>query len=373
MNNTCAAPWSNLHISLRGDFKPCCGGKGEFGNIRDDAWTYTDGTNNKLKTLKQSLIDNVDHPFCNNCYEKGWYDEFFANTKVDDVNKFELKSVDVRWGTTCQLSCTYCDETNSSTWQKLKSNRIIPIQSSRTFKNKVDDLISFINQNKDTIIRVNLAGGEPLLLKENVEFLKVLPPHIRIEVITNLNVELDSNPVYQQLLKKDWVSWNVSMENIGQRFEFVRRGASWELQVNNLHKLEQDSKGTNSSINIHSLYHIYSALNLLEMFEFVEQFEHLNLDWVQQELTKPSVLNIFNYPVEYKQLAIKEIDLCAELFPNNHVSNSALQTIKNKLRNSITDVPGIVQRCINFHQQQESQYLNNQFNFLELWPQFNIK
>ena len=203
--------------------------------------------------------------------------------------------------------------------------------------------------------------------------MKVLPPHIRIEVITNLNVELDSNPVYQQLLKKDWVSWNVSMENIGQRFEFVRRGANWDLQVANLHQIEKELEGTKGGVNIHALYHVYSALNLVEMFKFVEQFNDINLDWVQQELTTPSVLNIFNYPTEYKQLAIKEIDLCSELFPHNHVSIGALQAIKNKLINSTTNVPEIVQKCIRFHQNRESRYFNNRFDFLELWPQFNIK
>ena len=372
MNNTCAAPWSNLHISLRGDFKPCCGGNGEFGNIRDDTWTYLNGKNTKLKTLKQSLIDQVPHSFCNGCYEYNWYDEFLGNTEVNNVDQFELKSVDVRWGTTCQLSCTYCDETNSSTWQKLKSNRIIPIQSSRTYKNKVDELLSFIDKNKDTIVRINLAGGEPLLLKENIELLEILPPTTRIDVITNLNVELDHNPVYKKLLKKDWVSWHVSMDNVGKRFEFVRRGANWDLQVANLHQIEKELEGSTGGVNIHALYHVYSALNLVEMFEFIKQYKRINIDWIAG-LTKPSVLNIFNYPVEYKQLAIKEIDLCAELFPNNHVSNNALQTIKNKLVDSSTDVPGIVQRCINFHQQQESHYFENQFNFLELWPQYNIK
>lgn len=371
MNHPCSAPWTNLHISLKGELKPCCGGKGDFGSINSDQWTYPTGNNPQLQKLKQSIADNKEHPFCNNCYEKGWYDEFLSVPKFNDANDFTLKSVDARWGTTCQLSCTYCDEFNSSTWQKLKSNRIIPIKSSRTYKDKVDVLLSFIDQHKDSIVRVNLAGGEPLLLKENVDFLKILPENIRIEVITNLNVDLDTNPVYKSLLTKEWVSWNVSMENVGQRFEFVRRGAIWDLQVANLHQLEKDFKDTNSGINIHSLYHIYSALNLTEMFEFAKQFNNINLDWVAG-LTNPSALNIFNYPKKYKDLAINEIDRCTELYHHFHISINALQTIKNKLIASTTEVPNIVQKCVSFHQQRESQYFNNRFNFLELWPQYTI-
>ena len=368
----CPAPWVNLHISTDGEFKPCCGGNGSFGSVHDEKWEYITTNNAKLNTLKKDLLSNTENSYCNkNCLERNWYKEFLnKDIIIKDETDFQLKSIDVRWGNTCQLSCTYCGPHNSSSWGNIISKfKNEPPESSRNYKTKLNDLMDFFEKNKESIIRINLVGGEPLLLKENVELLDVIPSNARVEIITNLGVDLRSNNIYKKLLSKQ-VSWHVSMETVGQRFEFVRRGASWETQVANLHLLENDVKGSKSNINFHGLYHVYSALNLVEMFEFANQFENIGLDWFPL-LYRPLELNFFNYPRRLKDMAIKEIDTCVEKFPHRTNSISQLQQFKDQLQSGTED-PDVVQKCIEFHRMQGLRFFNSQPDFLDLWPQYNL-
>lgn len=381
--NFCIAPWVNLHINQKGMLKPCCGGNSDvlnFGHIQNDDWSYIDGTNRALESLKQSLLDGEQPAYCRGCFEKGWYDEFRQDEIIiDNVNEFVLKSFDVRWGTTCQLSCTYCDHGNSTTWANLehKKNKIIPIHPPRTYRDKVSPLMNFIKQNSSRIKRVSLLGGEPLLLKESIDLLDILSPDTVIEIITNLNVNLESNEIYQKLVKRKKVIWYVSMETVGKRFEFVRRGADWDIQVQNLRKLVEDTRSSDSVITMQSQYCVYNALNLTELHDFADTLGSVSVNW-NNSFSHPKELDFFKFPIKYKEVALKQVDDCInkyKLIPSKmaHVTVMNLTNLKTKLEQTMTQVnESAVEECVEFHRTQERDYFDNRFDFLELWPQFKI-
>ena len=380
----CIAPWVNLHINQRGMLKPCCGGRSEilnFGTLQDDDWSYINGTNKSLHNLKQTLLSGEQPEYCKGCFEKGWYDEFHSDeTIIENINDFVLKSMDIRWGTTCQLSCTYCDQGNSTTWANLihKKNKTVFVQPARAYRDKVSPLLEFIEKNSKQIKRISLLGGEPLLLKETIYLLEILSPDTIIEIITNLNVNLETNEIYQQLIQRKKVNWYVSMENVGQRFEFVRRGAEWQQQVHNLKKLESDVSGTDSVVSLQSQYCVYNALNLEELYEFVDSFETLSIVW-NLSFNYPHELDFFKFPNSFKELAITQVDKCIDRYKSNMTNRAigltnSLNNIRNKLEKSLDNCDPIsVEKCIKFHKTQENSYFENRFDFLTLWPQFYVQ
>jgi organic radical activating enzyme len=137
--------------------------------------------------------------------------------------------VDVRWNTTCNLSCNYCGESCSSKWAGIKG---IPFKSGA--RPYYDDVCDFIEQHHEHIHEVALVGGEPLLLPENNRLLDVIPKDAIVTLITNLNVDLDSNKIFQKLTTRNKVGWSMSFDNTGERVEYVRHGASWDLIKENL-------------------------------------------------------------------------------------------------------------------------------------------
>lgn len=356
----CIAPWVNVHIHQSGGIRPCCFGD-DFGKIQSDDWSYIDGTNENLAQLKESLLNNEKTQYCKNCFEKPWYDEFHnENVVIDNINDFVLKGMDIRWGTTCQLSCMYCDSHSSTTWASIhtKLKHFIPIQNGRAYRNKTDHLFEFISKHAKSLKRVSLLGGEPLLLKENIQLLDILEDHTQIDIFTNLNIDLD-NEIFNKLINRPNVNWRVSMENVGKRFEFVRRGSNWDVQEKNLRYLDS----LNKKFTIHSQYCVYSALNIAEMYDFANTIPNASIDW-NLNYTKPEAMNFFNMPPHFKNLALLELD---------KVQSKCVQydEIKQKLLNTMGSFEvDAVQKCINFHEDYESLYFENKLSFTNLWPQY---
>jgi len=354
----CLAPWVNIHIDNTSNIKPCCSWKDSFQSIEN----YTSGTDPKLIKLKQQLLDNLPPPTCQKCTELDWYSQYKqSNITINDLNDFSIESVDVRWGSTCQLSCMYCSEQFSSTWSNIvRKQKNIPIKNYRLEEtNTVFDFFS-----KNSIKRVSMLGGEPLLLKENLRLLDIISDDTSIEIFTNLNIDVSTNELYQRLIKRSNVNWYVSMENIKYKFEFVRRGAVWEQQVTNLDHLISTHP---QSISLQSQYCVYSAFDLVDLYQFGSD-RNLHVNLVCGNFNIPE-LDIFSYPQDFKMLALQEVEKCIQLFPD---SEFKLAPVKQKLLNDMdTVIPNIVESCIEWHRDRETKFFNNRFEFSKLWTQFD--
>jgi len=359
----CIAPWVNIHINQQNQVKPCCGGQGHFESVE----SYVNGTDSQLITLKQQLVSGEQPAFCVGCCEKEWYSEFLNQELiVKNINDFSIKSIDARWGITCQLSCIYCDAGSSSTWSQLKS-KIIPIQSTRMYNDHINKIFELIDANRAQVQRVSMLGGEPLLLKENLRLLDTIHQDTSIEIFTNLNVDIENNEIYQRLISRSNVNWYVSMETIEQRFEFVRRGADWDRQVKNLQHLSQTCP---KSISLQSQYCVYNALRLIELYDFANSFNNISVN-LTSGVTHPRVLNFFLYPESFKRSALDQIAQCITKYPN---STSHLVSIQHQLENTLqTGQSNIIQECVAWHQVLENKYFKDRFNFLELWPEYLVK
>jgi MoaA/NifB/PqqE/SkfB family radical SAM enzyme len=352
----CLGPWVNIHVNHLLEIKPCCSWPSNFQSIEN----YLSGNDFKLTELKQQLVDHQLPQPCIGCSERDWYSEF----EYPEAGEFSIKSVDVRWASTCQLNCVYCNAGQSSSWSQLISReKVIPIAPSRI--RDVESVFDLFAKSK--ISRVSMLGGEPLLIKENIRLLDTIDKDTGIEIFTNLNVDLESNKIYQQLINRPNVNWYVSMETIGTKFEFVRRNAVWKKQVQNLEKL---IKTKPKSISLQSQYCVYSAFDLIDLYEFASRFDRLHVNMIGENF-HPKVLDVFSYPQKFKQLALEELNRCMKLFPN---SIHALLPINEKLLSEMDVViPNIVEDCVLWHNSQETKFFNNQFNFTELWTQFDEK
>ena len=172
-NFYCAAPWRGLHINPRGDVKTCCAGNPNMlGNLNSQGIEQILNSK-KMAEIRTSLAQGQAHSYCSNCVqaerfgadgERQWHNRVnpdFDYATAGDQYHYPV-IVDVRWNTTCNFSCNYCDPSASSKWAQLKQ---VPFKSgSRPYYEQVCD---FIEQHYKHIHEVALVGGEPLLLPEN--------------------------------------------------------------------------------------------------------------------------------------------------------------------------------------------------------------
>ena len=337
-NFFCAAPWRGLHINPRGDVKTCCAGNpnllGNLNSQRIDE--ILNGT--IMADVRESIAQGKPHDYCSNCVkaerfgadsERQWHNNVNPNfdyATAGDQYHYPV-IVDVRWNTTCNLSCNYCDPSASSKWAALKQ---VPFKSgSRPYYEQVCD---FIEQHHAHIHEVALVGGEPLLLPENERLLDVIPESAIVTLITNMNVDLEKNKIFKKLAQRKRVGWSMSFDNVGERFEYVRYGGSWTMLQNNLAIVKDLMKNNGHWGGIHAVYNIYNATRLRELKEFARDTD-TSILW--QNLFQPKHLDPFLHGAGVAKLAADEIQY---LYANNLVTESeqvffdqALKTYNERL------------------------------------------
>jgi MoaA/NifB/PqqE/SkfB family radical SAM enzyme len=280
----------------------------------------------------------------------------------DPANYFKLEHIVVNWSNLCNLTCTYCNPETSTAWQSVKK---IPINH---VKNEHPDLIELAQEHGHTVVGLTLGGGEPLLQKGLLNFLRCLNPNqVRVLVTTNLSVDLTNNAIYNELRTWPTVDWQISFDNADQeKFEYVRDRANWTTFVNNMRLMKQHHQ----RVIAHPAYSIYCAMDLIEYYDFCVR-EGLDIFWC--ELTHPWDLDIRRYPMTLRQQAIAEIDRVINKYSNH--KNLAIDTLERYrmtlLDNSYLIEPTYQVDAPGVHQRIEAE-LNKSITFSQLWPAFDL-
>ncbi len=368
--NFCYAPWTNIHIATNGGFKTCCAGSEEIGNLKiipiKDLLT-----NRKLLEIKNSIVNNRDHNNCKTCVniektvsrsERHWYHDIAQNQELvlSDLDEHRLQNLDIRWSNTCNLSCVYCDSFASSQWSSLTKEK----QDRLDYTNTLEDILSFIKTNKESIKQIALLGGEPLLQKENNFLLDVIEDDVCVYVITNLSVPLENNKIFQKIITKKNVVWDISFETVEEKFEYVRHGANWKLLIKNIDYLKYCTKDKpGHGIGITSQYTIYNALELSSLYEKFQEYQFPLMRW--NELFSPEELRVSNLPQKFIDSAIIELEKC---------SPQSGDTFLQEMSTSLKQVNSTTENCnylYKWHKLQEENYWPTfQLQFENLWPYY---
>ena len=365
----CSVPWTSLNIDQTGRVFPCMLSDFELGNIKNNSiQDVLSGSG--LAELKTSMQQGVWHKACDWCHRQEKITGMSARLQrrtepavLDQINQdtdyFHLQDLVINWSNLCNLTCTYCNADTSTAWQ---SAMRIPI---RLVNNQHDSIVELARTQGHNIRGLTLGGGEPLLQKNLPDFLEYLDStQTRALITTNLSVDLKSNPVYQIL--RDWpqVEWQISFDNASaQKFEFVRRGASWQQFLDNIETLKQDGQ----LVKAHPAYSIYCAYDLKELYQFVSQHD-IDLFWC--ELNYPWDLDVRRLGPRMRALAVDEID--SIVIQYGHSRGLATDTLQ-QYRATLLDPGYLVSpeyTCdpLAFHEKL-CQHIPYDHNFEEIWPE----
>jgi len=369
--NFCKSPWASIFVETDGRVKSCCPGDFYWGDLNHNSLEEILNSATVLE-IKQGIINDEPVEYCKNCRQ----DEKFTGTSQrfyydymelpDDIlnstTALELKNIDIRWNPLCNMACVYCRPDNSTLWQQYMK---IPISSlDRTY---YKDLLQLVSTHTETIDSVFLLGGEPLIQNQNIELLKTLNDNCEIQVVTNLKANLEKNLVFNELKRKQNVEWNLSFENVGERFEYVRKGGNWQQQIKNIEILKSIPA---HKVTLLGVYCVHSALNLRELYEFAHSAD---IDIHLQQLYNPTCLNILNFSKEIRQKAIDEIDAVLNLpYFNNFMEKNQifLNTMRQMLIDKSDEQPTVHKEFCNWIDQFESMAKPHK-TFDELWPELN--
>jgi radical SAM protein with 4Fe4S-binding SPASM domain len=217
----CAVPWNQFKVFTSGEVGTCVNGQETLGNIHYNSIEEILSSPNLAK-IKNNLKQNLDDSNCSKCksleynedisykFLRDLYNPMFVKSTVDydDDMDFVLNGVDLHWGSTCNLKCITCwGRQSSAIAQELNQ----PIRN--VTAESANKLIDFIVKNQYTLKEVYLSGGEPTLIKHNLNLLKQLRKDLDFTIRINTNMTFNSdNTIIEELKKFPKVLFTISAD-----------------------------------------------------------------------------------------------------------------------------------------------------------------
>jgi MoaA/NifB/PqqE/SkfB family radical SAM enzyme len=352
----CTLAWNQIHVTPIGVVKPCCIFDGPLLNedkksirINDDKieaiWNSSAFKELRLKMLRGEEIHE-----CKKCYEEEKVSNLSDRTRalesyghlkeiIDasflDGNVSVLPNIlNLKIGNKCNLKCRMCQPLDSAMVDEEFSQiskldpRFRSFDNANAFDyNYEDSPISIAGDwihnelAKNNILRLlsntdllSLAGGETTFTQEAIDILKFCVENnlaSKMKIIMSSNLTRISDDLIDLMSK--FKSFNViaSIDGVGNLAEYIRYPTKWNIVKNNFIKL------VNSPSNIIPIVaptvQIYNILNLVEIFDFIEEIPSnklINSKHLPCHLTllfDPQHLSIRHLPKKIKDLSLDRL------------------------------------------------------------------
>jgi len=339
----CPLPWSGFIMYPDGNVKNCVLSLENIGNINNDSIEdILNGTKNK--EIKSCMNAHKKHGACTGCHklEQGttnfnvrsdryYYLKALSSVPYTayDTMDTNLATVDMRWRNTCNLACVYCDSTLSSTWAK-ELNETIEVDEQQLAQTK-----EYVLKNAPNLKNVYLAGGEPLLMKENSELLDRLDPSCTVRINTNLsNIK---GPVFKRASKFRDVHWTISVETMGAEFEYIRYGAKWNTFTSNLAAItELDHK-----ISFNMLWLVLNPYTVFDTVDYFSQLGYQENSFVIGPITKPLEFDVRNLNDSILNDLYQKLDKRIQSTDSRYLLNNSYINMKKHLQLPFTKQPNL--------------------------------
>lgn len=361
----CPLPWISMETTPMGGCRPCCLAKEEvFGidlreNTMEEAYkSYY------MKDLRQQFLNGEKPQTCSRCWEEEAAGKMSKrmNTQVrlkhlmdkvdyENTEPDQLWFLDLKLGNVCNLKCRICGSWSSSKWAQEEMRRDGGGKEHLAYTHlkkgawpKDNDQFWYnLYHLMGNVQYMEFTGGEPFMIEEHLKLLDhcVSTGHAaNIELHYNTNGTQDVPWWRLRHFKKVEVAF--SIDNVGERFEYERYGASWE-DVDNKNILKKDMGNEPDSqwagmikakfprqlcftINIQNVYY----LDQLLLWAKTKEFDSIHWNYLHD----PWHMNVQYMTPECKEFVLAAIE-------NNHKIVLPEYTKEwNELKRYIENGPG---------------------------------
>jgi MoaA/NifB/PqqE/SkfB family radical SAM enzyme len=347
-------PFTGLATREDGAVKVCCR-SAPIGFIQDN--TLEEIWNNETMQLVRKQVLCGERPeVCKPCFDledqgveslrqrhtAGIIPEARINlypTAVDTMREdytmpFEIPTMEIKLNNLCNLKCRMCNPTDSTSWNDW--DQVEEFYDKE--KNYISENVRKLNLIKKPYLdkfednpnwwtsfekllphfrRVEFAGGEPLMDPQHYRILDMLKPYgknIEIKYATNgttLGIK-GGRTIHEYWPYFKSVAVNVSIDGIGDVYEYIRGNGSWKDVVKNIQEIQK----------IDHVSRVVGAVavqvsNVLILDKMIEYFlDDLGIVFYTNMVNYPNVLSPQVLPPYLKALAIQRLDFVKERVPN---------------------------------------------------------
>jgi len=312
-DNFCIMPFVHAFVTPN-TISPCCAYTSSIKlNSKEQYWN-----SDQLKNIQKNMLDNIRDDGCGICWKKE--DRGYSSlrqhsnqiySKHMDVTPDKIADqpyyIDLRLGNLCNLKCRMCisewssqiageilDNPNED-WIDTPTQKVIELD---------DDTWSTLHKWIPYVKRVFMTGGEPTIIKRNLDYIKEIKDIGRskeVELIFTTN----ATNINQQFIEigKHFksVSFNVSIDAVGELARYIRYPSNWDTIEKNLKNIEH-------GISLNTTIQWLNMTRLNEIFDYLEncgiKFGGI---WFQL-VTDPEYLDPIYAPKFMKEKCIGDID-----------------------------------------------------------------
>lgn len=185
------------------------------------------------------------------------------------------RSIEIRFGNECNLTCRHCGPAFSSRWDALE--RLDPtiirdglgrdkephtyITTPGYYQDILENIVPHLSE-------IMFSGGETLYQKEHYEFIDSIPDEhssrIDLFYVTNGTVtKLKNYDAIKMWKKFRKITVVISTDGVGEQYEYFRHGADWATVENNIRIFKEEGYEVDTTITC-SAYQMFYITNTLD-------------------------------------------------------------------------------------------------------------
>ena len=327
MDKKCILPWMHLQVDSDGSARPCCNASKTLeplGNILQESPVVI-WNNEKYQTLRQQMIDGNEPVDCKPCYDSerlGLYSKrqrenedwkHLSHLMESSTAEFKIRHLDVRFDNVCNFKCRYCSPWLSHSWYNDYKKLGLSVRTEQAINVNGSQLFDII---KDTVVddleSIFFCGGEPLLMDQHLEMLKLLDEkkkyNTKLLYISNLSRLHYKGTDYIEVWQKfNDVNVHFSIDAIGPKLEYIRCGANWENIEENLKRVFslKDKLKPKMSITVS----MFNATEVINTVEYIVGKGYADYSDIALHVVKmPQIYSCQILPAEIKQQVTKDVN-----------------------------------------------------------------
>ena len=319
----CDLPWKHISVHPHGVCSVCCvsnhlHGQSAASRILPDGGyekiNISEGipaiiNSDSFKEIRRQMVNGEVPIACKTCHDvelaggksKRQKDSHYntdvdKSTKPDGTIKIDLRNIEIRLGNYCNLKCRSCNAESSTSW----INDFMKLKDEVNFPSNYDELQtmdytnydwvedeSFYNaliEHSPRIDQLHISGGEPFLVPKHFGLLDKLiesgmAKDLKIFYITNANYNFEKiKPALEKLKHFGFVGISISVDDYGDRNDYIRKNANFKLTIDNIKKFITQYDGHNFYYTITQTLSSYNFLYMEELTQYLVKRGMFKLD-----------------------------------------------------------------------------------------------
>ena len=409
----CMHPFTGLATREDGAIQVCCRSH-PIGNIQDNTLEEIWNGDN-MKRIRKQVLGGYRPAECEPCFrleDQGveslrqrhisgnipearikLYPRAVESMNSDFTMPFEIPTMELKLNNLCNLKCRMCHPGDSTSWNDWSEIKDFYKGEGQVIFNLVEEhnlerkplLDKFednpnwwtsLEKNLPYFRRVEFAGGEPLMDPQHYRILDMLKPYghqIEIKYATNgttLGIS-KGRTIHDYWPHFRSVAVNVSLDGIGDVYNYIRGNSDWEAVVSNIKEIQ---KIPNVSRIVGAV--AVQASNVLILGDMIEHFlDELGIVFYTNMVNYPNVLSAQVVPQALKQQAIGrmlEVQNRLEDFKLVKAHPMLLELTKGQILGVINylsaeDRSNLWQDCVEFNRRLD---VTRKQSFTDVTPEF---